>query len=154
LAKLGRLDEALWLYGQNTHYPLSALEASRLLLARGEIKRARDFVQRAVDWLSDETIAALPQNQGPWDFETSQEGIQLTEQRDKLCYAQIQLAATTFLLGQENVASDAVRRVSCAGVIADVMDIVNWDLEVVRKANADTAGSIDTFRRRILERLN
>jgi tetratricopeptide (TPR) repeat protein len=154
LAKLGRLEEALWLYGQNTHYPLSALEASRLLLERGEIKRARDFVQRAVDWLSDEKIAALPQNQGPWDFETSQEGIQLTEHRDKLCYAQIQLAATTFLLGHENVASDAVRRVSCAGVMADVIDIVNWDLEVVRKANSDTAGSIDTFRIRILERLN
>jgi tetratricopeptide (TPR) repeat protein len=53
LAKLGRLEEALALYGQNTNYPLSALEASRLLLARGEMRWARDFVQRAVDWLSE-----------------------------------------------------------------------------------------------------
>jgi hypothetical protein len=66
----------------------------------------------------------------------------------------MRLAVTTFLLGNENLVSDAVKRVSCKGVIADVIDIVDWDLEIVRQANADTAKPIDTFRTHILERLN
>jgi tetratricopeptide (TPR) repeat protein len=153
LAKLGSLDAALEYYGQNTQYPLSALEASRLLLQRGELTQARDFVQRAVDWLSDPQVAALPQNQGPWEFETSTDGIQLTEPRDKLCYAHIQLAMTMFLLGNEPGANDVIQRVSCAGVVADVRDIVTWDLERIRHANADLAEQIEIFQRRILERL-
>ena len=154
LAKLGRVEEALMLYGKNTYYPLSAIEASRFLMERGDLKRARDSVQRAVDWLSDKDIAASPQNQGPWDFEIGTEGIQLTEPRDKLCYAQIELAATTFLLGNESLADDVVKRASCSGVINDVIAIVNWDLALVAKANANTAKHIDSFRQRVLERLN
>jgi hypothetical protein len=115
--------------------------------------RARDFVQRAVDWLRDPQVATLPQNQGPWDFETSTEGIQLTEHRDKLCYAHLQLAATLFLLGNEPGASDVIQRISCAGAVADVRDIVTWDLEMVRHANAALATQIETFQRRILARL-
>ena len=65
MAKLDRLKEALTLYGASQQYPLSALEASRLLLAHGEIPQAHDAVQRAVAWLQDRDIAVLPQNQGP-----------------------------------------------------------------------------------------
>lgn len=154
LSKLGNLEEALRLYGQNAEHPLSALEASRLLLAGGEMTQARDAVQRAVAWLSDRRIAALAQNQGPWDFETNQQGIRLTEHRDKLCYAQVQLAGITFLLGHEQVASDMVKGVSCAGVLADVLDIVHWDLEVVRKANGNMAQVLDTLRAQLLEPLH
>ena len=154
LAKLGRLDEALTLYGKNANYPLSAIEASRLLMIRGEVKQARDFIQRAVNWLNNNTIAALPDNQGPWEFEAGREGVRLSEHREKLCYAQISLAATTFLLGNENMASDMVKRAPCSGVAQDAIDIVKWDLEIVRKANDSLAKPIQSFETRILESLN
>ena len=142
------------LYGKNSNYPLSAIEASRLLMIRGEVKQARDFIQRAVNWLSDERIAALPDNQGTWEFEAGNQGVRLTEHTEKLCYAQISLAATTFLLGNETLASDTVKRASCSGVVQDATDIVKWDLAVVRKANHTLAPQIQSFETRILETLN
>jgi tetratricopeptide (TPR) repeat protein len=154
LAKLGRLDEALTIYGRNSNYPLSAIEASRLLMIRGEVKQARDLIQRAVNWLNDEKIAALPDNQGPWEFEAGNQGVRLTGHSEKICYAQIALAAATFLLGNENLASDTAKRAPCSGVVQDAIDIVKWDLETIRKANGSLAKQIQAFETRILEALS
>jgi tetratricopeptide (TPR) repeat protein len=154
LVKLGRLDEALNLYGKNSNYPLSAIEASRLLLIRGQVRQARDFIQRAVDWLNDKEVATLPDNQGPWEFEAGAEGVRLNQHVEKLCYAQIALSVTQFLLGETKTAKEIVGRAPCAGVVQDVTDIVNADLDSVVKANDKLAKQIQSFRSEILESLN
>ena len=50
-------------------------------MIRGEVKQARDFIQRAVNWLNNDNIAALPDNQGPWEFEAGQRRVRLSEHR-------------------------------------------------------------------------
>ena len=43
------------------------------------------------------------------------------------------------------MASDMVKRAPCTGVVQDAIDIVKWDLEIVRKANDTLAKPIQSF---------
>ena len=154
LAKLGKQDEAIDLYGQNAEYPLSAIEAARLFMQRGELKRARDSMQLAINWLRDDRVADAWYNQGPWDLETSKEGVQLAQRKEKLCYAVIGLAATRFLLGDEESSRRTAKEAMCSGAADDVSEIISWDLDAVRKANSALLEPIERFRTQVLNQLN
>jgi len=146
-------DEAIKQYGMNDRYPLSALEISKIYWLIGNLPQARDHQLRAIQWLEDEQIAALPQNQGPWYFEIGSARVELVDLMEKRCYASYALSATWHLLGREGDAEARLKEVRnlCPARLTDLKDVIRYDLERVAEANGNLKVSIESYRKRFLD---
>ena len=154
LFREGDYDEAINQYGRNDHYPLSALEISKIYWTKGNLALARDKQRQAIAWLESEQIAAEPQNQGPWEFEISRnEGVRLSTLQEKRCYAYSTLLVSLSLLGQEAEAEDIHKKTHsfCGTVEVDVKDIIRYDLARMEAMNSVYTAKTMAYRERFLK---
>jgi hypothetical protein len=106
-----------------------------------------------IQWLEDEQIAALPQNQGPWYFEIGSASVELVDLAEKRCYAAHALSAIWYLLGKEGEAEARLKeaRDLCPARLTDLRDVIRYDLERVAEANGSLRASIESYRKRFLD---
>lgn len=96
----GDYAKAIGIYENLDAYPLADLEAAKAHWARGDLRAALDEQARALRWLEDPQVAALPKNQVRWALEISAEGaaISVATAACKHYYAKLAQAASRFLL--------------------------------------------------------
>lgn len=132
LAKQGKYDEALAEYGKvKANCPQTALETARVLWFKGNLPRAAQFQERAIETLDRPDVMALPENGEPWYFEAGSDGVSLATPQEKRCISLLSLAATRCLLEDAEAARrhrDAARG-ACGSRWLDLKDVLAHDLK-------------------------
>jgi tetratricopeptide (TPR) repeat protein len=132
--KRGEYREALATYGQIGNFPLAALESGKIHRLLGELTEARQKELIALEWLGQKQVASSAENQLPWYFEVSEtEGVRLTSDAEKSCYARLETSVTLFLQGDEAPAAVQARQAAaaCGPHYPDVQAIVRWEMQRV-----------------------
>jgi len=130
----GHYDQAIAEYGRIDRYPLAALELAKVYWLKGDLAAARDAQTKAILWLEDDTVFALPSNQGPWYFPIAEnQGVRMTGREEKTCYAKLSLAATLFLQGKTTEA-DAAAQIPgpCDIYLRNIQAVLHTDLQQVQ----------------------
>jgi tetratricopeptide (TPR) repeat protein len=107
---LGDYARAIGIYETLDEYPLASLEAAKAHWARGELQQALSKQARALRWLEDPQVAALPKNQVRRRVDLSPEGasFSVASASCKHYYAELARAASRFLLeGKETLPAAA-----------------------------------------------
>ena len=81
--KHGQYDDALRNYSSLDRFPLAGLEMARIFLLTDQLDKAAESEQLAEEWLKTDA------NNDPWLIE----GVSIPGRGQKLCYAQLSLAA-------------------------------------------------------------
>jgi len=157
LGKLGSYEEAIAEYGKHPKYALSAVESARLLWLAGgadDLARARDHLEQAITWLTDEATGPQPDNRAPWVRGRQRRHRVQGAPREALLRA-LALSATQFLRDDETsaVKNAAQVRESCKGVLADLQAVLGSDLSLVARTNLSLQGKVNAYRIRILDTL-
>lgn len=126
-------DKALGEYGQVTNFPLSALEAAKIYRLQNKLTDAAGREEDAVQWLKDPSMQ-LAEQQRAWAFEVSPtQQVRLVLLDEKLCYAELELAMTQFLQGDDSEATSMVpaalgKSGSCRSRRTELTGILRWEL--------------------------
>jgi tetratricopeptide (TPR) repeat protein len=151
--KRGEYDRAIREYGRLDRFPLGALESAKIYRLMGELGRAHELELIANQWLEQDLVASLPENQWPWYFEISQtQGVTLATLDEKRCYARLALSATLYLRGEDAGAVEKSRRAAqvCGARSLDIKAILRWELERLAEERDELAARTESYRRKFL----
>jgi tetratricopeptide (TPR) repeat protein len=127
----GHYKQAIEEYQKIDRYPLAALELAKVYWLKGELAAARDAQTKALRWLENNKIFALPRNQGPWYFPIAEnQGVRVSSREEKICYAQLSLAAKLSL--QDKTAKTAIADKvpkDCDIYLQDLTTVLHSDLQ-------------------------
>jgi tetratricopeptide (TPR) repeat protein len=128
--RIGDYDKAIEEYGQVSNYPLSALEAARIYRLQAKLEDARGREEDAIRWLQEPPVQ-VAETQNAWAFDVSPtQQVRLALLPEKQSYAELELAVTAFLQGNE---AEAARLIPAAFERAssrrhELNDILRWEL--------------------------
>src|SRR5450631_3110867 len=128
--RLQDYDRALNEYGQVVKFPLSALEAAKIYRLQGKLDDAIGREEDAIRWLKEPSVQ-LAEGQNAWALYVNSTGqVRLGLMDEKQCYAELELAVTTFLQGDEGKAATAVAGAlgECSSRQPELKDILRWEL--------------------------
>lgn len=101
----GEYDKAIEEYGQVANFPLSALEVAKVYRLQNNLDDAAGREEDAKSWLQQPAIQQAELSRA-WAFEVSPtEQVRLVRIEEKQCYAELELAVTKFLQGDEGQAA-------------------------------------------------
>jgi tetratricopeptide (TPR) repeat protein len=123
-------DRAIEEYGRIVNSPLAALEVAKIYRLQGKLDDARGREEDAVRWLKDPSVRNAEQ-QSAWAFDVSPtQQVQLRLADEQVCYAELELAVTTFLQGDESKAASALPAAfeKCSSRQQELKDILKWEL--------------------------
>lgn len=129
----GEYDKAVEEYGQVAEFPLSALEASRIYRLQNKLDDALGREEDAIRWLKEPSVQ-LAEEQNAWAFDVSPtQQVRLGPINEKECYAELELAITRFLRGDESRAASAVPATlgesgKCHSRRKELMEMMRWEL--------------------------
>ena len=150
--KRGEYDPAIAEYKKLDQFPLAALELAKIYRLKGELDTARERESLAIEWLESDTVMARPENEWPWALELGEkQGVTITDRKQKLCYARLELSATLYLQGKDGPAAEQSKlaRQACGSQTLDVKAVVDWELSSVAD-EADLAAKVQAYRRAVL----
>jgi tetratricopeptide (TPR) repeat protein len=122
--------EAIAEYGQIDRFPVAAIDVAKIYRLQGKLEDARGREEDAILWLKDLSIQKN-EEQTPWAFDVSPvEKKQLRLIHEKQCYADLELAVTSFLQGNEGEAASTIplALARCGSRAQEVKQILNWEL--------------------------
>jgi tetratricopeptide (TPR) repeat protein len=125
----GRYEDAIAEYGKIERYVLGGVEMAKARWALGQLAEARNEQARALEWMGNAAIMALPRNQETWYFFTADAEKRLLSTAEKRCYAGLSLAATWFLLENDDEARQAADAAGCTGSSEHVKEVLADDLK-------------------------
>jgi tetratricopeptide (TPR) repeat protein len=128
--RLGDYDKAIEEYGQVAKFPLSALEASRIYRLQGKLDDALGREEDAIRWLKEPSVQ-LAEERNAWAFDVNPtQQVRLGPIKEKECYAELELAVTMYLQGDEDKAANAVSAAfgKCSSRQHELKDILRWEL--------------------------
>jgi tetratricopeptide (TPR) repeat protein len=132
-------------------YPLAKLEMATVLRLQGNLDRAREAEQAAIEELeNDSVMASLPENSLPWIFEVSaNQVVSIPGKEQKLCYAHLELSATLHLMGNKSQANETSNRAAkaCQFQTSDIKEVLDWELARLADERADLAPKVDAYRK-------
>jgi len=128
-------------------FPLADLNLSQVDRLLGQMDAARTSGLNAVALLERAAIANSPQNSGGWAFEVKDGKVILPSQKTKLCYAQLSLGATLFLLGEK---TEARRRSSaaakdCSADFPSLTEAIAWELGRLTEKHPNTKQPVEEY---------
>ncbi len=148
----GDYDKALEEYGKVEKFPLSALEASKIYRLQDKLDVARGREEDAIRWLQEPSVRTA-EGQNAWAFEVSAtQQVRLGLIDEKACYAELELAVTKFLQGDEGQAASAVPAAlgKCSSRQTELKDILKWELHHLGSEVPRLTQSADKFAGRFL----
>jgi tetratricopeptide (TPR) repeat protein len=128
--RLENYDRAIEEYGQVAKFPLSALEASGIYRLQGKLDDALGREEDAIRWLKEPSVQ-LAEEPHAWALDVSPtQQVRLGPLNEKECYAELELAVTTYVQGDEGKAANAVPAVfgKCSSRQHELKDILKWEL--------------------------
>ena len=129
----GDYDKAIEQYGQVANFPLAALETAKIYRLQHKLEAAAERAEDAIRWLKDPNVQTAEQPHA-WALEVSpEEQVRLVQLEEKQCYAELELALTQFLQGDENEAASKVRTTigksgRCRSRQWELTGILSWEL--------------------------
>jgi tetratricopeptide (TPR) repeat protein len=136
-------DDAIEEYGRMGEFPLAALELAKIYRLQAKLAEARGRDEDAVRWLKDPAVQKAEEQNG-WSFEVGPlEEVRLGPLIEKQSYADLELALTRFLVGDDGTTS-AVNAAfeKCGSRKTELGKILMWELHKLGSQNAKlTAGS-------------
>jgi len=151
--KHGEYKEAIRIYGGIRQFPLAALDSAKIYRLLGDLKAANDLERVAIEWMGEPAVAMSPEQRLPWWFEYGgAQPVSLSTEREKFCYAHLELSATLFLDGDEAHSKDQSDRAEqdCGARLGAVKKVVGWELENVAKEREELAGRVAAYSRKFL----
>lgn len=145
-------DKAIEEYGQMGQFPLAALEMAKIYRLQGRLEEAAGREEDAVRWLKDPALQSAEQ-QNAWAFEVSPvQQVRLGPIAEKQCYADLELALTRFLRGDENQAARAAPAAfeRCSSRRPELSDILRWELRRLGIQTPNLCERCDAFAQRFL----
>jgi tetratricopeptide (TPR) repeat protein len=145
-------DNAIEEYGRIAKFPLAALEVAKIYRLQGKLDDARGREEDAIRWLKDPSVSKA-EEQNAWAFDVSAiQQVRLSLVEEKQCYADLELAVTRFLQGDESQAASAVPAVfeKCGSRQGELKGIVNWELRRLGSQTPALAPRCDAFTKRFL----
>jgi tetratricopeptide (TPR) repeat protein len=145
-------DAAIAEYGLMGEFPLAALELAKIYRLQGKLDVARGREEDAVRWLKDPLVKNA-EERNAWALEvsrTQQVRLQLPDEKD--CYADLELAVTRFLQGDEAQAATAVPAAftKCSSRKPELKDILKWELRRLGNQTPTLKKGSDAFAERFL----
>jgi tetratricopeptide (TPR) repeat protein len=128
--RLGDYDMAIEEYGQVARFPLSALGAARIYRLQGKLDDALGREEDAIRWLREPSVQ-LAEEPNAWAFDVSPtQQVRLGPIKEKECYAELELAVTTYLRGDEGKATNEVSAAlgKCSSRQRELKDILKREL--------------------------
>jgi hypothetical protein len=123
-------DKAIEEYGRMGQFPLAALELAKIYRLQDRLEEARGREEDAIRWLKDPAIQNA-ERENAWAFEVSPvRQARLGPLAEKQCYADLELAVTRFLQGDEHQAAGVVPAAfaKCSSRRAELEKILRWEL--------------------------
>ena len=130
--RLSDYDEAIEEYGQVIEFPLSALEAAKIYRLQGKLDDALGREEDAIRWLKKPSEQSA-EGQNAWTFDISPTlKVRLGPIAEKECYAELELAMTRFLHGDEGQAGAVTAAFGkCSSRQHELKDILRSELHRV-----------------------
>jgi tetratricopeptide (TPR) repeat protein len=128
--RLGDYDKAIEEYEQVSKFPLAALEASRIYRLQRKLDDAFGREEDAIQWLKEPSVQ-LAEEQNAWAFDVSPtQQVRLGPFKEKECYAELELALTMYLQGDEDKTANEVSAAfgKCSSRQRELKDILKWEL--------------------------
>jgi TPR repeat protein len=128
--RLGDYDKAIEEYGQVSKFPLASLEASRIYRLQNKLDDAFGREEDAIQWLKEPSVQ-LAEEPNAWAFDVSPtQQVRLGPFKEKECYAELELAVTMYLQGEEDKAANEVSAAfgKCRSRQGELKDILKWEL--------------------------
>jgi tetratricopeptide (TPR) repeat protein len=151
--KHGEYPEAIKVYGRIPQFPLAALESAKIYRLLGELKEANDEERIALESLDTPSIADAPENQLPWSLDYGgSEPLTLATLREKTCYANLELFATSYLGGDGAGAKDKWDRAvsDCGARLRGVQAVVGSELQRLADERDEVSEKAAEFRNKFL----
>lgn len=145
-------DKAIEEYGRIAKFPLAALEVAKIYRLQDRLDDARGREEDAIRWLQDPSVRNT-EERNAWAFEVNAtQQVQLRLVEEKECYAELELAVTKFLQGDERQASSAVPTVfdKCSSRQRELKDVLKWELRRLGNQTPDLAPRCEAFADRFL----
>ena len=134
---------AITLYESLDEYPLGWLEAAKAHWARGEVRQALERQTRALQWLNDSQVAALPKNQLRWRLDLSDStSFSVVTPACQQYYATLAQAASQFML--DGAAATPPAAADC-GHAKHIRQALAWDLRRYALVQPGQAQASQTF---------
>jgi hypothetical protein len=144
--------QAIKHYGLMGRFPLAALELAKIYRLQGNLPDARGRDKDAIRWLKEPAVQSAEEQNG-WAFDVSPlQQVRLGPLVEKQCYADLELALTGFLAGDESHAMTAVPAAfeSCSSRRKELTDILSWELHRLGSENPKLGERSDQFMKRFL----
>lgn len=126
-------DKAIEEYGQVADFPFSALQAAKIYRLQNRLDDATGREEDAIRWLKDPSVQRAEQPQA-WAFDVSPtQQLRLGLLDEKQCLAELELAVTRFLRGDETQTGSVVLATlgesgRCHSRRKELTDILRWEL--------------------------
>ena len=135
--KHGQYDDAIKSYSRLDRFPLARLEMARIFRLTGELDKAAESEQVADEWLKTEA------NNDPWLIE----GVSIPGRGQKICYAQLSLAATLYLKDDQSGAARYAQLAaqSCGSQYLDIRGLLQSELDRVKREREELAKPAESF---------
>lgn len=147
----GRVNDAVHQYGLAKNFALARVEGALALWAQGSFANAAQWQHEALEILDDSGRKDEFYNRRSWVFFAPEEGLELTSQGDKRCYAQLGLAVTEQL---SDGSSTAFPPPKCSGdkMWVPIQKLVADDIcRFVERPNAQLAPKASRLRQSLGE---
>jgi hypothetical protein len=145
-------DNALKEYGRMGEFPLAALELAKIYRLQNKLEEARGREEDAARWLKDPAVQKVEEQNG-WVLEVGPlKAVRLGPLVEKQCYADLELALTGFLAGDQGDVASTVNTAfkKCSSRKPELTAILTWELHKLGSQNAKLSERSDKFAERFL----
>jgi Flp pilus assembly protein TadD len=151
--KHGQYDSAIKEYGSIIdQFPLAPLEMARIYRLMGRLDEALERETAAIEWLENDAVMSRPENLQPWYFEVDgNTAVSIPSRNQKLCYARLSVAATTYLKGDVAASDTAWNRgaQACGSQTLYVREVLDHELGQLADERDELAIKVSDFRKRL-----
>jgi tetratricopeptide (TPR) repeat protein len=145
--------KAIQEYGLMGEFPLAALELGKIYRLQGKLEDARGREEDAISWLKNPGVQNAERQNG-WAFEVNPiQEVRLGPIVEKQCYADLELALTWFVAGDEGQAATAVPAAfeKCSSRRHELKEILSWESHRLGGENQTLAARSERFAGRFLD---
>ena len=147
----GDYQTALDKYAGIPDSPYAAISSAKILrLTEADLQKADTQNRIALTWLNDPQKANLPENKLEWSLTTDTKLIKVVNQSEKLCYAQLELALTLSLLGNEAESKQYREqgRQSCGDRLPGIVRELRYEIDELNKKHPEFTARTSEFIKR------
>jgi len=134
--------------------PGRSIFRAKVYRLKGELEAASGLQHTAIEWMGEPAVAKSPENRLPWseEYGGAQPAVLSTE-KEKFCYAHLELSATFYLTGDEVHAKEQSDRAEkdCGAMAGLVKAVVRSELKDVAGQQGQLAGRAADYSRKFLD---